>query len=274
MFISMMRRSRGALVCAFAILQAVPALAICASGNDMVFQCAVAPDGADQITVCRDGDMAFLSRHTRDTGAMYYDPPLIMDPTRDYYVEEVSEGTGLSIAMGFWDLNRDTAAILQFRAGWDDEADDVDINGPMEMWVQSPDWQQQVDQVLCRPNTVQYDPDVMFELTLDRGPVGQFYSTDNILPEPSLVGRARVSAPDDGIPVYAISQPNASTPRWARLYDGWDVDVIDRMGDFSAVALTQGVVSDCVLRPDDLFQPYIGPCSTGWVETKYLEMLR
>ena len=270
----MLQRSKillgGVLSVGLITFAALPAFAICASGNDMIFQCATAPNGTEQITVCKDGDTAFLSRHTRATGEMYFDIPLGMDPERDFLVEELDEDTGLSIQMGFWDADRDTAHILQFRAGWDSDADDYSPEG-MQMWLQTPDWQREVEQTLCKGSTVLFDPEPLFALTVDRGPLGHFYSIENILPEPSLIGRFRVAAPDGGIPVYASSTPNAATPRWTQLYDGTEVVVIDRIDAFSAVALPQGVVLDCMIGPNELFQLYRGPCSTGWVETRFLD---
>ena len=250
------------------------ALAVSNSANDMIFQCATAPDAIEQITVCRDGESASLNLHNRTTGETYYDIPLTMNPNRDYFVESVVEGEGISIEMGFWDADRDAATILQFRATWDEQAEDILTDGPMDMWLQGAGWHQTVEQLLCLPETVLYAPDPLFELTLDRGSVGHFYSVENILPQPSFVGRARVSAPPEGIPVYASSEPNASTARWAQLYDNDVVEVIDRKGEFKAVALTEGVVSECVIRPEDLFQPYTGPCSTGWVDQRYLEIIQ
>lgn len=211
----MLQRSKillgGVLSVGLSAFAALPAFAICASGNDMIFQCATAPDGTEQITVCKDGDTAFLSRHTRATGEMYFDIPLGMDPERDFLVEELDEDTGLSIQMGFWDADRDTAHILQFRAGWDSDADDYSPDG-MEMWLQTPDWQQEVEQTLCKGNTVLFDPEPLFALTVDRGPLGHFYSVENILPEPSLIGRFRVAAPEGGIPCLRQQHPKRCHP--------------------------------------------------------------
>jgi len=39
------------------------------------------------------------------------------------------------------------------------------------------------------------------------------------------------------------------------------------------VAIPTGV-SECVIRPEDMGNPYNGPCATGWVDQRFLEMIQ
>ena len=153
-----------------------------------------------------------------------------------------------------------------------EEEDEQRLDLPAEAWLQTADWQMPIEQELCLPQTVYADLATMELGFVDRGPVGLFFSGDEIVPTPETVGRARVQT-DTTVSVYQWSSPNAATPVWWQLYDGDEVEVLAVHGAFGAVAIPIGV-SECVVRPEDMGHPYNGPCATGWVDQQYLQMIQ
>lgn len=247
----------------------VTAQSVC--GGDVVFQCATDnPDHREQITVCAADQTYALTRHALASGDMYYDTPLMADANTTWF--NWSEGDHADLEIGFWSTDLGQPVTLHVSLPWDDGEETVADQGSSAMWLQSPHWQQQVDQVWCAPDTIYANLETMWPAQIDRGPVASFFSQDVIVPHSKMVGVARVddTPVSDGVPVYATARPNAATPIWWMLQAGDTVDVLDRAGDFWAVALPTNGVSGCLIRPEQIGAPYEGPCATGWVENRHL----
>lgn len=250
---------------------AAQAQAVCS--GDVVFQCATdAPDETrDQITVCVEGDQFQMVRHRLATGERIYDVPLVADATMTHYRFEWQDNEIARVELGFWDASYDVARILHMALPWDQDADEPLRDQPADAWLQSPEWQTRVEQELCLSRTVYADLARMDEAMTYRGPVGLFFTGKMVMPRPETVGRARVTATQP-VPVYQWNKPNAATPVWWMLNPGEDVDVIDQNGDFRAVAIPTDV-DDCVIRPEDMGDLYVGPCATGWVDARHLKII-
>lgn len=242
--------------------------------GDVVFQCATdaEQETRDQITVCLDGDRFEMVRHRLATGALIYDVPLTTDATMTHYQFEWLDDETAKVELGFWDASYGVARILHMALPWNHEADEALLDRPADAWLQSPDWQTPVEQELCLSKTVYADLARMDDPMANRGHVGLFFSGDKVMPQPETVGRARVTATQP-VPVYQWHKPNASPPVWWMLTPGEDVDVIDKSGDFRAVAIPTGV-RDCVIRPEDMGHLYVGPCATGWVDVRHLDVFQ
>ncbi|WP_417246448.1 hypothetical protein [Celeribacter sp.] len=260
-----------ALTCAVAgMTQSALAQAVCE--GEVVFQCAT--DDADfreQITVCAQNESYHLVRHALETGALYYDTPLVAQAATTWF--DWQEGDDLSIELGFWSVDLDEPVTLHARLPWDDMEEAVAMDGEADMWLQSPHWQQEVNQTFCLSKTVYADTEALWSALDERGPVGLFFSQDVIVPEPGAIDVARVTSQPSaaGLPVYASATPNAATPVWWQLFEGDTVDVIAFEGDFLAVAIPTNGIDTCEISADQLYAPYHGPCATGWVDGAYLE---
>lgn len=261
-----------AVVIAVALAPAAQAQGVCS--GDVVFQCATeAPDETrDQITVCLEGDRFELVRHRLATGDRVYDVPLTADATMTHYSFGWSDEETVAVELGFWDEPYGQARILHMMLPWDEEADTPLPDKPAAAWLRGPAWAEGQEPTACRPNTIYADLETMDTPMAYRGPVGLFFSGNMVMPRPETVGRARVTGAEP-VPVYQWNKPNAATPVWWMLAPGEDVEVIDKNGDFRAVAIPTAV-SDCVLRPEDMNDLYVGPCATGWVDQRYLEMIQ
>lgn len=261
-----------AVVIAAGLGSAAQAQAVCS--GDVVFQCPTdAPEATrDQITVCLEGDRFEMVRHRLATGERMNDVPLSADATMTHYSYGWQDDETVKVELGFWDKPYGVPRILHIMLPWDEDTDMPLPDRPAEAWLQSADWQARVEQELCLPKTVYADLVTMDEPMIYRGHVGLFFSGNMVMPKPENVGRARVTATQP-VPVYQWNQPNASTPVWWMLSPGDDVDVIDRHGDYRAVAIPTGV-DDCMIRPEDMGDLYVGPCATGWVDQQHLEMVQ
>ncbi|WP_226552644.1 hypothetical protein [Celeribacter naphthalenivorans] len=242
--------------------------------GEVVFQCATEAEPREQITVCAQDTRFSLVRHALETGATYYDTPLIAEAATTWFGWQ--EGDDLRIELGFWSTDLNESVTVHASLPWDDMEEAVAEDGPTEMWLQSAHWQQDIDQTPCLSQTVYADTEALWAPLETRGPIGLFFSQDVVVPEPNAVGVAAVMAlpTGEGLPVYAIARPNAATPVWWRLYEGDTVDVIARDGDFLAVAIPTNGVTSCLIRPDQLYAPYHGPCATGWVNGAFLDRVQ
>lgn len=264
-----------AFICGFAgMAQSAVAQAVCE--GEVVFQCATDNDVfREQITVCAQEESYTLVRHALESGENYYDTPLIAEASRTWF--EWQEGAELRIELGFWSTDLGEPVTLHAVLPWDDMEEAVSEEGTARMWLQSPHWRQDIEQTLCRSQTVYADTEALWAPLDTRGPVATFFSQDVVVPQPSAVGVARVtSLPEgtDALAVYASARPGAATPVWWQLYKGDTVDVIAFEGDFLAVAIPTNGVSACLIRPEQLYLPYEGPCATGWVDGTYLERVQ
>lgn len=246
------------------------AQAVCS--GDVVFQCAtdVPDEMRDQITLCLEGEQIEMVRHRLATGEPRYDVPLTANARLTHYRFGWQDDTTLAVELGFWDASYGIPRILHMLLPWDEETDTPLLDRPADAWLQSADWQKEVEQDLCLPKTIYADLETLDKPMVNRGPVGLFFSGDVVTPTPETVGRARVTAP---APVYQWNRPNAATPVWWQLYPGDVVDVIARTGDYAAVAIPTDV-SDCIIRPKDMGAPYTGPCATGWVDQAALDVIQ
>lgn len=242
--------------------------------GDVVFQCATdAPqEMRDQITVCADGDQFEMVQHRLSTGERLYDVPLSANATLTHYRFGWHDDETVKVELGFWDEPNGSPRILQMELPWDEETDMPLADRLGEAWLQSADWQQKVEQKLCLSKTVYADLAMMEKPMADRGPVGLFFSGSPVTPRVETVGRARMTAIEP-VPVYQWHRPNASTPVWWMLVPGDVVDILDAQGDYRAVAIPTDV-SDCMIRPQDMGKPYMGPCATGWVDQRHLEIFQ
>ncbi len=242
--------------------------------GEVVFQCATdAPEAVrEQITVCLADGRFEMVRHQLATGEKRYDVPLSADAALTHYSYGWLDDETIKVELGFWDEPYAMPRILHMALSWDEEEDEQRLDLPSEAWLQTADWQLPIEQELCLPQTVYADLAAMEMGFADRGPVGLFFSGDEIVPTPETVGRARVHS-DTTLPVYQWSRPNAATPVWWQLNDGDDVEVLAVQGDFRAVAIPTGV-GECVIRPEEMGHPYTGPCATGWVDQRFLEMIQ
>ncbi|NIZ13390.1 hypothetical protein [Phaeobacter sp. HF9A] len=262
--------------------------------GEVLFQCAT--DNADfreQITVCAQERSYSLTRHALSSGEMYYDTPLIADADTTWF--RWSEGDQAQVEIGFWSTDLAEPVTLHVDLPWDDVNETVADTGAYDMWLQSPHWRARVDQTLCASGTVYAAPEGLWPPQNARGPIGTFFSQDEIIPRVDTVGVARVSdtvgvarvtdtvgvarvtdteTSPEGVPVYSSARPSAATPIWWMLQPGETVDIIDRENDFIAVAIPTNGLSGCVLRPEDLGKPYTGPCATGWVDGVYLQKIQ
>lgn len=261
-----------AVLIAAGLGSAAQAQGVCS--GDVVFQCATdAPeDMRDQITVCLEGDRFEMVRHRLATGETMHDVPLTADATMMHYSFGWQDDETVKVELGFWDEPYGVPRILHMMLPWDEDTDMPLQDRPAEAWLQSADWQAKVEQELCLSKTVYADLARMDEPMTYRGHVGLFFTGNMVMPKPENVGRARVSSVEP-VPVYQWNKPNASTPVWWMLSPGDVVDVIDRNGDFRAVAIPTGV-SDCMIRPEDMGDLYVGPCATGWVEQRHLKIIQ
>lgn len=244
--------------------------------GEVLFQCAT--DNADfreQITVCAQDQSYSLTRHALSSGEMYYDTPLIADADTTWF--RWSEGDQAQVEIGFWSTDLAEPVTLHVDLPWDDVNETVADTGAYDMWLQSPHWRARVDQTLCASGTVYAAPEGLWSAQYARGPIGAFFSQDEIIPRADTVGVARVSEKEtspEGVPVYSSARPAAATPIWWMLQPGETVDIIDRENDFIAVAIPTNGLTGCFLRPEDLGKPYTGPCATGWVDGVYLQKIQ
>lgn len=245
-------------------------------GGDVVFQCAT--DNADfreQITVCAQDQRYALTRHALSSGEMYYDTPLIADANTTWF--RWIEDDQAQVEIGFWSVDLAEPVTLHVDLPWDDMNETVADTGNFNMWLQSPHWRASVDQTLCASDTVYAAPEGLWQAQRARGPIGTFFSHDDVIPRVDTVGVARVTDGDaspEGVPVYASSRPSAATPVWWMLQHGEIIDILDRAGDFIAVAIPTNGLTGCFLRPEDLGKPYTGPCATGWVDRAHLQHIQ
>ncbi|MBW6418657.1 hypothetical protein [Celeribacter sp. PS-C1] len=257
---------------AVGLAQSVAAQAVC--DGEVVFQCATEAEVREQITVCAQDESFSLVRHTLETGEPYYDTQLIAEAANTWFSWQ--EGDDLRVELGFWSTDLNEPVTLHASLPWDDMEEAVAEDGPTDMWLQSAHWRQDVEQTLCQPQTVYADTEALWEPLEARGPIGLFFSQDVVVPEPNAVGVAEVMPlpTGEGLPVYANARPNAATPVWWRLFEGDTVDVIARKGDFIAVAIPTNGVTSCLIRPDQLYAPYHGPCATGWFDGAFLDRVQ
>ncbi len=245
-------------------------------GGDVVFQCATDNvDFREQFTVCAQDQHYALTRHALASGEMYYDTPLIADANTTWF--RWAEGNQVQLEIGFWSVDLAEPVTLHVDLPWDDMNETVSETGDFNMWLQSPHWRASVDQTLCASDTVYAAPEGLWQAQRARGPIGVFFSHDDIIPRADTVGVARVTDGDaspEGVPVYASSRPSAATPIWWMLQHGETIDIIDRAGDFIAVAIPTNGLTGCFLRPEDLGKPYTGPCATGWVDRAHLQRIQ
>ncbi|WP_046210413.1 hypothetical protein [Phaeobacter italicus] len=253
---------------------AATAQSVC--GGEVLFQCAT--DNADfreQITVCAKKHSYVLTRHALASGDTYYDTPLIADADTTWF--RWSEDDQLRLELGFWSTDFAEPVTLHVALPWDDMEETVADTGARDMWLQSPHWRAHIDQTLCTPETIYADPEALWSVQDTRGPIAAFFSQDEIIPRMDTVGVARVadtSAHPEGLPVYATARSSAATPIWWMLQPGDTIDIIDQNHGFLAVAIPTNGMSDCLLRPEALGQPYTGPCATGWVDAAHLEQIQ
>lgn len=253
---------------------AVMAQSVCV--GEVVFQCAT--DNADfreQITVCAQDQHYALTRHALSSGEMYYDTPLIADASTTWF--RWSEDDQAQVEIGFWSTDLAEPVILHANLPWDDMNETVADTGEVNMWLQSPHWRSSVDQILCSSDTIYAAPEGLWQAQSARGPIGTFFSQDDITPSIDTVGMARVlggNATPEGVPVYASARPSAATPIWWMLQSGETIDIIDRADDFIAVAVPTNGLTGCFLRPEDLGKPYTGPCATGWVDRAHIQKVQ
>lgn len=261
-----------AVLIAAGLGSAAQAQAVCS--GDVVFQCAKdAPEATrDQITVCLEGDRFEMVRHRLATSERIYDVPLSADATMTHYSFGWQDDETVKVELGFWDEPYGVPRILHMMLPWDEDTDMPLPDRPAEAWLQSAAWQQKVEQERCLSKTVYADLVKMDETMTHRGHVGLFFSGNRVMPKPETVGRARVTSVEP-VPVYQCNRPNASTPVWWMLSPGEVVEVIDRHGDFRVVAIPTGV-DDCMIRPEDMGDLYVGPCATGWVDQRHLELVQ
>ncbi|GAB5430702.1 MAG: hypothetical protein EpisKO_00720 [Epibacterium sp.] len=272
-----MSRTSQWLTCVFVAISwgyAAAAQSVCEGA--VVFQCATeAAELREQITVCAKDQSYSLTRHALSTGEMYYDTPLIADANTTWFLW--SEEDQVQLEIGFWSTDLAEPVTLHAQLPWDDANETIADTGEYSIWLQSPHWRAEVDQTLCAPATIYADTDALWPAQEMRGPIGSFFSKDAIIPRVETAGRARVLSTKggrEGVPVYAAARPSAATPVWWMLQPGETVDLLDRVGDFVAVALPTNGMSDCTLRPERLGQPYVGPCATGWVDAALLERVQ
>ncbi|WPZ22911.1 hypothetical protein T7987_06690 [Sulfitobacter faviae] len=242
--------------------------------GEVVFQCATdAPEAErEQITVCQSDARFEMVRHHLASGELRYDVPLTANGALTHYTFGWLDEETIKVELGFWDEPYAMARILHMALPWNEEEDEQRLDLPSEAWLQTADWRMPIEQELCLPQTVYADLATMELGFVDRGPVGLFFSGDEIVPTPETVGRARVQT-DTTVSVYQWHRPNAATPVWRQLYDGDEVEVLAVQGAFRAVAIPIGV-SECVIRPEDMGHPYNGPCATGWADQQYLQILQ
>lgn len=245
-------------------------------GGEVLFQCAT--DNADfpeQITVCAREQSYMLTRHALASGAMYYDTPLIADANTTWF--RWSEDDQLRLELGFWSTDLAEPVTLHVTLPWDDMEETVAVTGDYSMWLQSPHWRAHIDQTPCTSESIYADPEALWTAQDTRGPIAAFFSQDEIIPHVDVVGVARVSDTSnhpEGVPVYSAARRTAATPIWWMLQPGDTVDIIAQGKGFTAVAIPTNGMSDCLLRPEALGQPYTGPCATGWVEAAHLKRLQ
>lgn len=265
-------RPWAAAVIAAGLGSAAQAQGVCS--GEVVFQCATnAPEAErEQITVCQSDARFEMVRHHLASGELRYDVPLTADGAQTHYTFGWLDEETIKVELGFWDEPYAMARILHMALPWNEEEDEQRLDLPAEAWLQTADWQMPIEQELCLPQTVYADLATMELGFVDRGPVGLFFSGDEIVPTPETVGRARVQT-DTTVSVYQWSSPNAATPVWWQLYNGDEVEVLAVHGAFRAVAIPIGV-SECVIRPEDMGHAYNGPCATGWVDQQYLQMIQ
>ncbi|NIY79983.1 hypothetical protein HCZ23_10955 [Celeribacter sp. HF31] len=264
---------KAALAClAAGFAQSATAQAVC--DGVVVFQCATDAEPREQITVCAQDARFSLVRHALETGEPYDDTPLIAEAATTWFSWQ--EGDDLRVELGFWSTDLGEPVTLHASLPWDDMEEAVAQDGPAEMWLQSAHWQQDSDQTPCLSQTVYADTEALWAPLETRGPIGLFFSQDVVVPEPNAVGVAEVMPlpSGEGLAVYATARPNAATPVWWQLYEGDTVDVIAREGDFLAVAIPTYGVTACLIRPEQLYTPYQGPCATGWVDGTYLDRVQ
>ncbi|MAY31081.1 MAG: hypothetical protein CMM86_00475 [Rhodovulum sp.] len=244
--------------------------------GEILFQCATGErEYREQITVCMNDGHYSLNRHRLATGDPFYDIPLIADADTTWF--QWSEGDVARLELGFWHTDMAEPVTLHLRLPWDDLAEEVIAEQPVDMWLQSPHWRQRVDQTVCDADTVYADPEPLWSAQVDRGPIGAFFSQDVITPQIDTVGIARVSdvpKGSEGLPVYASARPRANTPVWWMLQPMQDVDVLAREGAFIAVALPTRGIDTCTIRPEQIGHPYTGPCATGWVDGAFLKRIQ
>ena len=253
-----------------------PASAQSVCGGEVMFQCATDdPDAREQITVCVRDESYILSRHVLSSGAMVYDPPLVANANTTWF--HWSEDEQARLEIGFWSADLGEPVTLHVYMPWDDMNETVAENGSSDMWLQSPHWRAQVDQVTCASDTVYAEPEGLRPAQSARGPIGAFFSQDDVIPYIDTVGVGRVSgapADQEGVPVYASARPSAATPVWWMLQSGETVDILDRQQSFIAVAIPTNGGDDCLIRPEQLGRPYAGPCATGWVNAAFLDQIQ
>ncbi|WP_278923864.1 hypothetical protein [Pseudophaeobacter profundi] len=242
-------------------------------GGEVLFQCVTdSADFREQITVCAQDRSYVLTRHALSSGDMHYDTPLTAEANTTWF--RWSEGDQVQVEIGFWSTDLAEPVTLHVGLPWDDMNETVADTGDHNMWLQSPHWRARVDQTLCASGTVYADPEALWSAQHARGPIGAFFSQNEIIPRIDTVGMARVSDTEvtpEGLPVYSSARPAAATPIWWMLQPGETVDIIDRADDFVAVAIPTNGLTDCFLRPEDLGKPYTGPCATGWVDSAHLQ---
>ncbi|WP_417250625.1 hypothetical protein [Celeribacter sp.] len=254
----------------------VPVSAQSVCGGEVLFQCATDdPDAREQITVCARGESYILARHVLSSGEMIYDPPLIADANTTWF--HWSEEDQAQLEIGFWSTDLGEPVTLYVHMPWDDMNETVAENGASDMWLQSPHWRTQVDQVTCASDTVYAEPERLWPAQAARGPIGAFFSQDDVIPRIDTVGVAQVTeiaAESEGAPVYASARPSAATPVWWMLQSGDTVDILDRLQNFIAVAIPTNGMKACLIRPEQLGMPYSGPCATGWVDAAFLDPIQ
>lgn len=258
---------------AASMAQSAVAQSVCE--GEVVFQCVTDADAREQITVCAQADSYSLVRHALETGEPFYDTPLIADASSTWFNWQGDDA--LRIELGFWNTDLGEALTLHANLPWDDQEEAVSDDGTAEMWLQSADWRHEIDQIMCLSQTVYADTEALWAPLDARGPVGLFFSQDVVVPEPNAVGVAQVTtvpSVSEGLPVHASARPTAATPVWWQLYKGDTVDVIAREEGFIAVAIPTNGVASCLIRPEQLYAPYHGPCATGWVDGAYLERVQ